>query len=107
MVMPDHLHLLVKLGSTMSLSDCIRLCKGRLAAALRAAQLSWQEGYYEHAMREQEDRVPVFLYIYLNPYKAGLVTKTQPWPGYFCAPADWDWFSQMTDRDLPFAEWLA
>ena len=57
-------------------------------------------------MREKDDGLSVFLYIYLNPYKAGLLPKDQSWPGYYCAPADWDWFSQVTDRDLPFAEWL-
>ena len=105
-VMPDHLHLLMELGSAISLSGCIRLGKGRLSPTMRAAGLNWQEGYYEHLMRENEDRLPVFLYIYLNPYKAGLVTKDQPGTGFYCAPADWGWFSELTDRELPFAEWL-
>lgn len=105
-IMPDHIHLLVELGPDRRLADCIRLCKGRLATILRKAGLGWQEGYYEHRMREQEDPLPVFLYIYLNPYRADLLAINYKWPGYFCAPADWKWFSSLTAQDLPHPQWL-
>ena len=105
-VMPDHVHLLLNLGSGGSLADCIRLFKGRLSPKLRAHRLQWQDGYYEHEVREAEDLLPVFLYIYLNPYRANLIPLDQQWPGYYCREEDWSWFGRLTDRDLPPSEWL-
>lgn len=105
-IMPDHVHLLVGLGPESGLPACVRLFKGRVAPALRSHGLKWQEGFYEHRLREAEDVLPVFLYIYLNPYRAGLISADRTWPGYYCAPEDWNWFGGMTDNAVPQSEWL-
>jgi len=105
-VMPDHIHLLARLGGKTPLAECMRLLKGRLTPALRRHGLSWQEGYYEHQIREVEDLLPVFLYIYLNPYRAGLLPTDRTWPGYYCCPEDWKWFGDMTNESMPQPEWL-
>ncbi|MBI4624983.1 MAG: transposase [Verrucomicrobia bacterium] len=105
-VMPNHLHALFTLGAKASLSECLRLFKGRLSPALRKHQLSWQDGYHDHRMRPDEDRLPVFMYIFLNPYRGGLIAAAEKWPGYFCAVEDWDWFGPLTNSDVPFPEWL-
>ncbi|MFZ5495155.1 MAG: hypothetical protein ACOZE5_07430 [Verrucomicrobiota bacterium] len=55
----------------------MRLFKGRLTPALRNHGLKWQEGFYDHQIRESEDLLPVFLYIYLNPYRAGLLGEAE------------------------------
>jgi putative transposase len=104
--MLDHLHLLIRLIGDKSLQETMRLFKGRLSPALRAAGLKWQDGFYEHRMRDNEDRTPVFIYIFLNPYRAELIARTQSWPGYFCSDKDWNWFSKLTDNELPMPEWL-
>ena len=106
-VMPDHIHLLFGLGANTSLGDCLRLFKGPLTPLLRKHGISWQDGYFEHRMRSNEDRLPVFLYVYLNPYRADLLPPSASWPGYFCAPTDWGWFSPLTNSGVPFPEWLA
>lgn len=105
-IMPDHVHLLIRLGPGITITECMRRFKGRLVPQLRLHQAQWQEGYYEHEIRESEDRLPVFLYIYLNPYRAKLVATGQAWPGYYCCPDDWAWFGVMTRNDLPQPEWL-
>ncbi|MSU22870.1 MAG: transposase [Opitutus sp.] len=105
-VMPDHLHVLFTLGGKISLADCLRLFKGRLSPALRAHRLAWQDGYHEHRMRPEEDRLPVFLYIFLNPYRAKLISVSEKWPGYFCAVEDWGWFGGLTNADVPYPKWL-
>lgn len=105
-VMPDHMHALIQLGEAASLSNCIRLFKGRLSSALRRDGVAWQDGYYEHQMRSYEDRLPVFLYIFLNPYRAQLLSPLEKWPGYYCAPEDWAWFESLTNSETPFPEWL-
>jgi putative transposase len=105
-VMPDHIHVLFALGVMADLARCLRLFKGRLSPALRANNARWQEGYYEHRMREEEDRLPVFLYIFLNPYRANLLPVADVWPGYFCSSEDWDWSGTRTNSSTASPEWL-
>ena len=105
-VMPDHLHLLVVLQASDGLAAAMRLYKGRLAVDLRGSGLRWEKGYFDHRFRPQEDCLPVFLYIFLNPYRAELVVPGQKWPGYYCAEEDWEWFQSLTDSGTPFPEWL-
>jgi REP element-mobilizing transposase RayT len=106
-IMPDHLHLLITLGNTISLSEAIRLLKGRLTPLLRRHGASWQQSFYDHCLHPEEDRLPVFLYIFLNPYRKRLIPVDEPWPGYFCSAEDWDWFGGLTKKDCPEPAWLA
>jgi putative transposase len=105
-VMPDHLHLLVRLGGSISLQESIKLLKGRLSPCLRAGLLRWQDGFYEHQLRPVDDVQAVLLYIYLNPYRAGLISEAETWPGYRCRPEDLEWFGQLTKGSVPHPEWL-
>jgi hypothetical protein len=104
--MPDHLHLLFSLGARHLLADCIRLFKGPLTPIFRTQSLRWQDGYYEHHMRPDEDRLPVFLYIFLNTYRASLLFSSEKWQAYFCSPEDQSWFASLTNLDTPFPSWL-
>ncbi|MEI6105392.1 MAG: transposase [Opitutae bacterium] len=106
-VMPDHVHLLVKISSTTGLAGAVRLFKGRLTPVLRTAGLRWEPAYFDHRLRPNEDRLPVFIYIYLNPYRAKLLIPGQVWTGYFCNQNDWIWFEALTNQACPFPEWLA
>jgi putative transposase len=104
--MPDHIHLLATLGSNFGLSEAVRLFKGRLAPVLRKSKASWQPSFYDHRLRATEDVLPVFLYIFLNPYRANLCEPSLTWPGYYCCPEDWVWFGGMTRESCPEPEWL-
>lgn len=106
-VMPDHIHLLVEMSSDSELAVAVRLFKGRLSPTLRQAALQWQPAYFDHRMRPDEDRLPVFRYIFLNPYGASLIPSSEKWPGYYCCPQDWAWFAPLTEKDCPLPEWLA
>ncbi len=105
-VMPEHLHLLVRLRAEARLGDAIRLFKGRLVRPLREHGLRWQPSFYDHRLRHGEDALPVFLYIFLNPYRAGLLPEGASWPGYYCCEDDWEWFRTLTNEGTPFPEWL-
>ena len=105
-IMPDHLHLLIQLRAHAPLSDTVRLLKGRLAPALRQHLLRWQRSFFDHRLRHDVDALPVFYYIFMNPYRAGLVPAGSNWPGYYCAPEDWEWFQSLTNAGTPFPEWL-
>jgi REP element-mobilizing transposase RayT len=91
-VMPDHVHLLVTLGRPGTLSQAVRLFKGRLTPSLRFHSLNWERGFFDHRLRSTESRAPVFAYIYFNPTRAALVAPGEAWPGYYCCPGDWEWF---------------
>jgi putative transposase len=105
-IMPDHLHLLATLGGGSDLSKIVRLFKGRLTPVLRTVNLRWQRAYFDHRLRADEDRLPLFLYIFLNPCRAGLVRPDQAPTNYFCAKDDWNWFGSLTNSACPFPEWL-
>jgi putative transposase len=106
-VMPDHVHLLVTIGESNELAGAVRVFKGRLTPVLRKSGLRWQQAYFDHRMRPDEDRLPVFLYIFLNPYRAGLLPQNERWPGYYCCEGDWSWFGALTNESVPVPEWLA
>jgi putative transposase len=80
-IMPDHVHLLITLGVGADLSGALRLFKGRSAPLLRAVGLRWQRGFFDHRMRDSEDLLPVFRYIYLNPHRAALIKLQEQWAG--------------------------
>ena len=105
-IMPDHIHLLVTLAVDCELSTAVRLFKGRLAPMLSGEGLRWQHAYFDHRVRSAEDLLPIFLYIFLNLYRAGLVPSPQTWPGYFCSEEDWRWFGELTNASCPHPEWL-
>jgi putative transposase len=106
-LMPDHLHLVVTLGADADLSQALRALKGPLSAMLRIHGLRWQESYYDHRLRPGDKLLPVFLYVFMNPYRSGLLKPDEKWPWYRCAPDDWEWFGGMTNQSCPFPEWLA
>lgn len=105
-VMPDHVHLLVKLGDRMSLGQSIKRLKAKTSACLASVGSTWERDFFDRQMREWDDERAVFLYIYLNPYRAGLSQRSERWPWYYCRPEDWAWFQAYLDRDLPPPEWL-
>jgi len=106
-VMPDHIHLLAELTDLQTLSGAVRLFKGRSAGLLRSHDMKWQRGYYDHRLRPEDNVLSVFLYVFLNPFRAGLVDTTSRWPGYWCSDDDWSWFGDLTNTSCPFPEWLA
>jgi REP element-mobilizing transposase RayT len=91
-LMPDHFHLVFTLCGDFTLGEAIRRLKGPLAPPLRAFNLRWQENFFDHRIRTGEDLLPIFLYVFLNPYRRGLVGAANQWPWYFCCREDWEWF---------------
>ncbi len=69
-VMPDHFHWLVQIGN-----DDLSRIVGRVKSivARRVGKRVWQAGYYDHAIRKEEDLRVIARYIIANPVRAGLV----------------------------------
>jgi putative transposase len=81
--MPDHTHLLVE-GTSLT-SDLRRLMnrwKQTTGHTHRrsASERLWQGGYYDHILREDEDRAEVLRYLLQNPIRAGLVSSVEDYP---------------------------
>ena len=82
-VMPDHLHMLLQLSAT-SLSQVIKRFKARSAHKLNRVLHRngpvWSPGFYDHALRKEEDILGVARYIVANPLRAGLVSRITDYP---------------------------
>ena len=86
-VMPDHLHWLVRLRRG-DLAECMKLLKWRSAVQINhfgeGAGRIWQPGYYDHALRRQESLRTQARYILANPVRAGLTRAVGEYPYAWC-----------------------
>jgi putative transposase len=86
-VMPDHLHLLLRIGEATTLARVMQKIKGRssrhLNQSLGAGGSLWQKGYYEHGIRNELDFNEKLTYIVHNPVKAGLAAAVGEYPYCF------------------------
>jgi len=105
-VMPDHLHLFFILGERLTLSQTIARLKAKTQMLVRPHGVDWQDNFYDHKVRREDSIESIIRYIYLNPYRAGLIQLDECWPHFYCRGEDWAWFQEMTDTDQPFPEWL-
>lgn len=72
-VMPDHVHWMIQLGSVATLSTTVRLYRARVSVLL--GRSIWQPGFHDHALRAEEDVAEVARYVVANPLRAGLCEK--------------------------------
>ena len=77
-VMPDHLHWMMQLGGIKNLGETIHALKS--IASKRIGRSIFQKGYYDHAIRKEEDIKGLARYIVANPLRAGLVTNINDYP---------------------------
>ncbi|MFW3898362.1 REP-associated tyrosine transposase [Pseudomonas putida] len=82
-VMPDHIHWLVELHET-PLDVLMRRFKSRSAYAINRLRQTrgriWQAGFYDFALRREDNTRDVARYIIANPIRAGLVEKVRDYP---------------------------
>lgn len=76
-LMPDHLHWLFALGPE-SLDVTVGRFKSMSARALRRP--TWQPGYHDRAVREDEDFRQLARYVVANPLRAGLADSAGSYP---------------------------
>ena len=86
-IMPDHYHLLIKLGRKKSLSEVIGSIDNFISQKTRKPSkpcfVLWQTGFHDHHLRSKEPVEHYISYIHMNPVRRGLVEK----------PEDWEWSS--------------
>ena len=103
-VMPDHLHVLLTLGGRLRLSRVIGKFKTQTRPAMLAHDAAWQANFFEHRLRPDEDAEPYARYVFMNPYRAGLLPRTEPWP-WWRAEADFE-FLRLLPEGHPPAAWM-
>ena len=86
--MPDHLHWLIQLNEDKTLSNIVKTLKARSALRVNRhlvqAGSLWQRGYYDRAVRKDEDIRQIARYIVANPLRAGLVRDIGDYPHWDC-----------------------
>ena len=104
--MPDHVHVLLE-GSAVDAAHGPCRAHALACADLRRVMNAWkqktgyahmratgsrlwQSGYYDHVLREDEDRLRGMAYLLANPLRAGLVRDVRQYPF---------WGSGVWDRD--------
>jgi REP element-mobilizing transposase RayT len=93
-VMPDHVHLLVKPNDGIDLSRVMKGSKGvsgRKINKLRGAHGNlWQDESYDRIVRDQEELDEKLQYMLMNPVKEGLVEEGWEYDGWYFNPASID-----------------
>jgi len=81
--MPNHLHFLVegkKKDSDLKKFMALFKQKSSYYFKKKTAKKLWQENYYEHVLRKDEDTIKVVKYILNNPVRADLVENYYEYP---------------------------
>ena len=98
-LMPDHMHVLLTLGSGESLSHLMARVKAVSARAAAVVTKSdsriWASAFHDHALRRDEQVAMAARYIVANPVRAGLVETPWQWPFW-----DSEWPPEAGSDDL-------
>jgi putative transposase len=105
-LMPDHVHLLLALGHNLSMERLVEKFKTQSRRVL-APGTGWQRNFFEHRLRPDESANDYARYIYLNPYRKGLVAGNARWPLWMLGPdADFDFLHQLEKGGYPPRAWI-
>ena len=78
-IMPDHLHVFVRLPPGVSLASWGRLLKQTITKRCFHGSI-WQRGFFDHVMRSADSYSLKWDYVRQNPVRAGLVSHPEEWP---------------------------
>ena len=78
--MPDHVHLFVRGNLDFVLTQWVRLLKRELSKAIAVDRPHWQDGFFDHLIRNSESYSQKWEYVRENPVRAGLVSEVERWP---------------------------
>ena len=82
-VMPEHLHLFIRLAPGHRLGATIGFLKKSLSSVLKEEGVGgphWQPSFFDHLMRHDESYAEKWVYVVENPVRAGLVACGADWP---------------------------
>lgn len=79
-LMPDHIHLFVRLNPNVSLMQWVRNLKRSISASILEQAPHWQEGFFDHLLRGEDSYAQKWEYVRQNPVRAGLTASHENWP---------------------------
>jgi putative transposase len=86
-VMPNHVHLLLTVGSEMTIERAMQFIKGgfsyRLKKEFGYSGEVWQRGFSEVRIEDRQSLLPHRAYIAANPVRAGLADSPEEFPYCF------------------------
>ena len=80
LLMPDHVHALLAFPGEPGMSEVMRQWKRGTA---RFQQVLWQEGYFDHRLRNEKETSEKWGYIRRNPVVKGLCATEEDWPWWW------------------------
>ncbi len=85
-VMPNHVHVLIKPNKDCPLSQIVQSWKSYTAKQIKKEQTNppsrikiWQRDYWDRFIRDEDDFYSTLNYIHENPVRAGLVESAKDW----------------------------
>jgi REP element-mobilizing transposase RayT len=82
-IMPDHYHVLFFVLPGMPLQKVMgsigKFTARKINATLRRSGLFWQDGFYDHRCRDEDDLIGMLSYVEHNPVRAGIVQAADQW----------------------------
>jgi REP element-mobilizing transposase RayT len=83
-IMPDHVHLFAAFSATgITLSQWVQSLRsvlGKELLRLGFQKPHWQEGFFDHLLRSAESYEEKWVYVRMNPVRAGLCGEPDDWP---------------------------
>ena len=83
-IMPDHVHLFVAMpAEEITLSNWVKALRSVLGKQLLRVGVQkphWQEGFFDHLLRNSESYSEKWEYVRMNPVRAGLCPEPDEWP---------------------------
>ena len=83
-IIPDHVHLFIAFPVTgIPLPDWVqslRTVLGKTLLRIGVQKPHWQEGFFDHILRNAESYSAKWDYVRMNPVRAGLCGTSEDWP---------------------------
>jgi len=88
MVMPDHVHTVIKLNEGQTLPKVLHSMKlftaREINKCLSRNSVLWQKSYTDWCIRTEETLNKTIRYCYMNPVRKGIVTSPRDYPYWRC-----------------------
>ena len=98
LLMPDHLHGLLSFNPEKGMSRVVGEWK---KLHRRVNGIRWQENFFDHRIRSDEERVEKAAYVRRNPVVKGLCSREEDWPWVVDASAWPAMVRQPVDAAVP------
>ena len=107
-VMPDHVHFLIMLGGRLSVGRLVAKFKSQTRQTLLQHATGWQRNFFEHRLRPDEATEAFARYIFLNPYRDGLIERKTDWPFWLMGTTPgFDFCQWLETGKYPPIEWIS